>query len=52
MTKAFDVFISHTSRDKPAVRRLAKALKERGIRVWFDEWELVPGQRELKGSGF
>ncbi len=40
----FDVFLAHHSNDKPTVRRLAKALKARGSRVWYDELELVPGQ--------
>ena len=39
----FDVFLSYNSSDKPDVRRLAKALQSRGLRVWFDEWELRPG---------
>ncbi|HEX4499227.1 MAG TPA: TIR domain-containing protein [Thermoanaerobaculia bacterium] len=44
MAKSFDVFLSHNSKDKPAVRELAKALRARGLRVWLDEWELVPGR--------
>ena len=44
MTKSFDVFLSHNSKDKPAVRVLAEALRARGLKVWLDEWELVPGQ--------
>ena len=44
MTKSFDVFLSHNSRDKPAVRALAEALQDRGLKVWLDEWELVPGR--------
>lgn len=39
----FDVFLSHNSNDKAAVKRLGKALKGRGISVWLDEWELRPG---------
>jgi hypothetical protein len=42
-TGNFDVFLSHNSKDKPAVRELAKALRACGLRVWLDEWELVPG---------
>ncbi|MCP4655795.1 MAG: toll/interleukin-1 receptor domain-containing protein, partial [bacterium] len=44
MSFEFDVFLSHNSRDKPAVRQLGEALGQRGLRVWLDEWELVPGQ--------
>jgi len=40
----FDVFLSHNSKDKPAVRGLAAILAERGIKVWFDEDQLIPGR--------
>jgi TIR domain len=40
----FDVFLSHNSKDKPTVRRIAEALRDRGLRVWLDEWELIPGR--------
>lgn len=40
----FDVFLSHNSKDKPAVRQLAQALQQRGLKVWLDEWELTPGR--------
>jgi multifunctional 2-oxoglutarate metabolism enzyme len=44
VTAARDVFISHASADKEAVARpLAEALRGRGRSVWFDEYELVPG---------
>ena len=39
----FDVFLSHNSQDKPAVKSLGAALKQRGLSVWLDEWELRPG---------
>lgn len=39
----FDVFLSHNSVDKPAVLTLGTALKQRGLSVWLDEWELRPG---------
>ena len=42
-TEAWDVFISHASEDKPFVRRLANALIEQGLRVWFDEFTLRVG---------
>src|SRR6185295_2077954 len=41
---AFDVFLSHHSGDKPRVRRLAERLKAAGLRVWFDEWSIAPGE--------
>src|SRR2546430_2979858 len=39
----FDVFLSHNSRDKPAVERLAEKLKRAGLEPWFDRWCLTPG---------
>ena len=39
----YDVFLSHSAKDKSIVRDLAKRLKEDGIKVWFDEWEIKPG---------
>lgn len=45
MEKSFkyDCFISHSSKDKVVVRELAKKLKADGLRVWFDEWIIKPG---------
>jgi len=40
---AYDVFLSHSSKDKAVVRELAKRLRRDGLRVWFDEWEVKPG---------
>jgi TIR domain/Protein kinase domain len=39
----FDVFLSHSSKDKPVVRILAERLRKDGLKVWFDEWEVWPG---------
>lgn len=42
--KEYDVFISHASEDKDSVvRPLALALKEKGVNVWYDEFELKIG---------
>jgi hypothetical protein len=42
--RTFDVFVSHATEDKAAVvRPLATALHERGLSVWFDEFELRIG---------
>lgn len=42
--KEYDVFISHASEDKEdVVRPLANALKEKGVSVWYDEFELKIG---------
>lgn len=43
-TIKYDVFISHASEDKDQiVRPLATALVERGLKVWYDEFELKIG---------
>lgn len=39
----FDVFLSHSSKDKAMVRPLADRLRADGVKVWFDEWVLKPG---------
>src|SRR5438132_11036266 len=39
----FDVFLSHNSNDKPAVRELKSLLAANEVRVWLDEDELQPG---------
>ena len=53
----YDVFLSQSSKDKrsmpptlmhdtggnPVVRDVAERLKKDGVRVWFDEWEIRPG---------
>ena len=44
LSETFDVFLSHNSKDKPLVRQIGEALRDRGLKVWLDEWELVPGR--------
>ncbi len=39
----FDLFLSHSSKDKEVVREVAKRLRADGLRVWFDEWDIRPG---------
>jgi TIR domain len=39
----YDIFLRHSSKDKPAVRELAERLKADGLRVWFDDWVIKPG---------
>ncbi len=43
VTETRQVFICHSSKDKPFVRRLARDLKASGVQVWFDEWSLSVG---------
>ena len=58
--RAYDVFISHASEDKESVAGpLAHALRNAGLEVWFDEFELRIGDslrrkidRGLAGSRF
>ncbi|HPM79585.1 MAG TPA: GNAT family N-acetyltransferase [Candidatus Anammoximicrobium sp.] len=50
---SFDVFLSHNSKDKPAVRELKRLLAASGLVIWLDEDELRPGMpwQELLASG-
>ncbi|MFI0524516.1 MAG: TIR domain-containing protein [Ilumatobacteraceae bacterium] len=51
-SQEYDVFLSHSSKDKPAVERIADRLRaEEGIQPFLDKWHLPPGapwQEELK----
>ena len=57
---AYDVFVSHASEDKAAfVDDLVRALGERGVRVWYDSFEIALGddfrrkmEQGLLGSRF
>jgi len=50
----YDVFLSHNSRDKPAVEWLAAKLEDQAqIHVFLDKWNLVPGdpwQEDLENA--
>lgn len=37
------IYLAHASGDKPRIRPLAEYLMANGIEVWFDEWEIEPG---------
>src|SRR5947209_4953331 len=39
-----EIFISHSSRDKPAALQLATTLNYCATDVWLDDWELQVGQ--------
>lgn len=45
MVKKYDLFISHSSKDKAFIHKLADDLKARGLAVWYDKWEMKPGER-------
>jgi small GTP-binding protein len=40
---SYDVFLSHSSKDKTVVRAVAERLKTDGLEVWFDEWSIKVG---------
>jgi len=42
-TFTHDVFLSHSAKDKAVVRPLAERLRTDGLKVWFDEWVIKPG---------
>jgi len=39
----FDVFLSHSSKDKAVVTAIAEQLRKDGLRIWFDAWQIKPG---------
>ena len=48
----YDVFLSHSAKDKAVVRPLAERLRADGVKVWFDEWVLTrPDQGRSATSG-
>ncbi len=47
----YDAFISYASEDSEIVNPLAKILKTLGLRIWFDKFELEPGDSITEGVG-
>ena len=45
--ETFDVFLSYNSRDRQPAETIARALRELSVRVFFDRWELAPGDSFL-----
>ena len=45
------VFISHSSKDTPVARQLARRLSEAGLKVWLPEDEILPGDNWAKKVG-
>jgi WD40 repeat protein len=43
MPAQFDIFLSHSSREKPTVERIAEKLKRSGLEPWLDKWCLTQG---------
>ena len=42
--REFDVFLAHNSQDKPEVKAIASQLKRRGLKVWIDDEQILPGR--------
>jgi hypothetical protein len=40
----YDVFVSYNSNDREWAEQFASELRELGVRVWFDQWELRAGR--------
>jgi TIR domain len=49
--EAYDMFICYNLDDFEAVREIAEQLKAKGLRPWFDRWELSPGTPWLDAIG-
>ncbi len=45
------IFISHNAKDKETARLLATMFTDRGFSVWFDQWEIKPGESIIGGIG-
>lgn len=41
----FDVFLAHSSKDKPLIRLIYRKLADLGLRPWLDEEEIAPGTK-------
>jgi len=47
----YEVFLSHSAKDKAVARPLAERLQADGVKVWFDEWVLLKDEiRRLKAE--
>lgn len=40
----YDVFLCYNRKDESAVEKIAIELKKRGIKTWFDKWEMPPAK--------
>ncbi len=47
-TKRYQVFLSYSSSDREIAQRIVDELRQEGIRVWFDAYELQPGDSIAK----
>src|SRR6266487_2077424 len=46
---AFDAFLNYTTEDQELARKLVRWLRASGFEIWFDEEQLIPGQRWREG---
>ncbi len=44
MSKPLQVFISYSRTDGEWAKSFAEALKKRGVAVWFDQFDIAPGE--------
>jgi len=49
--QSIKLFISYSSHDKKIAQKIAKSLKNRGYRVWLDEWEIRVGDSIIDKIG-
>jgi len=49
MEKCLKVFVSHNKADKSTARLIAMGIVEHGESVWFDEWDIRPGESIVGG---
>jgi hypothetical protein len=38
------IFLSHSKKDKVIIEKVASDIRHCGIDVWYDEWEIPPGE--------
>jgi hypothetical protein len=41
--KTYDVFVSYSQSDRPLVTKFAEDLRARKVSLWYDRWEMRPG---------
>ncbi len=46
---SYDVFLSYNNKDRADVEQIARRLAAKGLKVWYDQWELVPGELLQEG---
>ncbi len=42
----YNVFLSHSTKDKGVVRPVAERMRKDGLKMWSEEWVLKPAQTE------